>query len=83
MMIAPPIIPASVGAKIMTNSGKYAHYGSGLTNRTLRFASLAECINVSKIGTRPLNGNKSNAHLPSWLKKFNVRTFMSVVKKLK
>mmetsp|Transcript_1348 Transcript_1348/g.1964 ORF Transcript_1348/g.1964 Transcript_1348/m.1964 type:complete len:652 (-) Transcript_1348:189-2144(-) len=83
MMIDQPIIPASAEAKIMTNSGKYAHYGAGLTNRSLRFASLVECIDVSKNGTRLLNRNENDSCLPSWLRKFNVRTFVSAVKKLK
>jgi predicted aconitase len=47
-----PIIPPSKDATIMTNSGKYAHYGVGLTNRRLRFGSLAECVNASKDGVR-------------------------------
>ncbi|KAJ6438949.1 cis-L-3-hydroxyproline dehydratase [Purpureocillium lavendulum] len=32
---------------IMTNSGKYAHYGPGLTGRPFYFGSLAGCVDVA------------------------------------
>ncbi|UNI18114.1 hypothetical protein JDV02_004404 [Purpureocillium takamizusanense] len=32
---------------IMTNSGKYAHYGPGLTGRAFYFGSLAACVDVA------------------------------------
>ncbi|EYE91189.1 DUF521 domain protein [Aspergillus ruber CBS 135680] len=45
-MITEPIIPPSVGA-IMTNSGKYAHYGPGLTGKPFYFGSLARCVEAA------------------------------------
>jgi hypothetical protein len=84
MMTDEPIIPPSKDVTIMTNSGKYAHYGVGLTNWCLRFGSLAECVNASKDGVRLLNrGTSTNSYLPSWLRKFNSRTYMSMVKRFK
>jgi len=57
-MIEEPIIP--VKAKVlMTNSGKYAHYGPGLVDRPLHFGSLAQCIDAACEGKRV-------ATLPSW-----------------
>ncbi|KAJ4379853.1 hypothetical protein N0V86_005037 [Didymella sp. IMI 355093] len=38
-----PVIGRAVEC-IMTNSGKYAHYGPGLTGREFRFGSLEECV---------------------------------------
>jgi cis-L-3-hydroxyproline dehydratase len=35
----------------MTNSGKFAHYGPGVTGRKLHFGSLAECVNAACNGT--------------------------------
>lgn len=45
-MITGPIIQPSTGA-IMTNSGKYAHYGPGLTGRPFYFGSLAMCVEAA------------------------------------
>ncbi|KAJ6110480.1 hypothetical protein N7486_002715 [Penicillium sp. IBT 16267x] len=45
-MITEPTIPESQKA-IMTNSGKYAHYGPGLTGRSFYFGSLARCIEAA------------------------------------
>lgn len=45
-MITEPIIPPSAGA-IMTNSGKYAHYGPGLTGKPFYFGSLARCVEAA------------------------------------
>jgi len=58
-MIDEPIIP--VAAKtLMTNSGKYAHYGPGLVNRPMHFGSLAQCVDAASSGKR--------IHaLPEWL----------------
>ena len=81
MMTDEPIIPSSKDAVIMTNSGKYAHYGVGLTNRRLRFGSFSQCINASKSGVRMMN---DVACTPSWLKKTNtIRTLVSIAKRLK
>ncbi|KAK7417268.1 hypothetical protein QQX98_004702 [Neonectria punicea] len=45
-MITDPMISPSAKA-IITNSGKYAHYGPGLTGRDFYFASLSGCIDVA------------------------------------
>ncbi|KAG5654875.1 hypothetical protein KAF25_007631 [Fusarium avenaceum] len=56
-MITDPIIPLNTKA-IMTNSGKYAHYGPGLTGREFYFGSLADCVETACRGgagaARPL-----------------------------
>ncbi len=58
-MIIEPVIP--VGARtIMTNSGKYAHYGPGLTGRAFHFGSLAACVEAACTGT-------AGGGRPSWL----------------
>lgn len=58
-MIEEPVIPVDAQV-LMTNSGKYAHYGPGLVNRPLHFGSLAECIDVACRGKR-------TGALPDWL----------------
>ncbi|KAJ5947659.1 hypothetical protein N7466_000674 [Penicillium verhagenii] len=45
-MITDPTIPGSQNA-IMTNSGKYAHYGPGLTGKSFYFGSLARCVEAA------------------------------------
>jgi len=50
MLLDPPIIPPRETATIMTNSGKYAHYGPGLTNRRMRFGSMSQCIDAATSG---------------------------------
>jgi predicted aconitase/predicted aconitase with swiveling domain len=45
-MITEPTIPRSENA-IITNSGKYAHYGPGLTGRRFYFGSLARCVEAA------------------------------------
>jgi len=58
-MIEEPVIP--LNAKVlMTNSGKYAHYGPGLVNRPLHFDSLTECVEVACMG-------KPETVTPLWL----------------
>ena len=44
----------------MTNSGKYAHYGPGLSGRAVRFGSLADCVAAAVTG-----GLRRG--LPDWL----------------
>ena len=63
-MITEPIIPRSDNA-IMTNSGKYAHYGPGLTGRRFYFGSLARCVDAACQGGS-LQGK------PQWLQDSNV-----------
>jgi cis-L-3-hydroxyproline dehydratase len=48
MITEPLITPAT--KVIMTNSGKYAHYGPGLSGRTMRFGSLAACVDAAALG---------------------------------
>jgi predicted aconitase/predicted aconitase with swiveling domain len=48
-MIIEPLIPPSAKT-IMTNSGKYAHYGPGLTGRRFHFGSLAACVEAACTG---------------------------------
>lgn len=57
--IRDPVIKQDVKC-IMTNSGKYAHYGPGLTGREFRFGSLEECIESACTGIW-------EAKLPVWL----------------
>lgn len=45
---------------IMTNSGKYAHYGPGLTGRAFRFGSLRACVESACSGIW-------DAQIPPWL----------------
>ena len=57
--IVEPIFP--INAKgLMTNSGKYAHYAHGLSNRHSRLGSLEDCVNAAISGYAPLS-------LPRWL----------------
>ena len=58
-MITEPIIPPAKGA-IMTNSGKYAHYGPGLTGRPFYFGGLARCVHAACQGGSLLDR-------PQWL----------------
>ena len=59
-MITDPIIPP--GAKtIMTNSGKYAHYGPGLTGRRFYFGSIATCVAAAVKGEHLME-------IPRWLR---------------
>jgi len=53
-MIQEPIIPSDAKV-LMTNSGKYAHYGPGLVNRPMHFGSLAECVDTACTGKRKLS----------------------------
>ncbi len=57
--VTEPVIPPDAKI-ILTNSGKFAHYGPGLTGRTMRFASLAACVEAAVEG-RLARG------LPAWL----------------
>lgn len=57
--ITEPIFPVGA-AVLMTNSGKYAHYGKGLTGRDVRFGSLQDCA-------RAAVGGHAGTGLPSWL----------------
>lgn len=54
-----PIVPPAART-ILTNSGKYAHYGPGLSGKQVRFAALADCVAAAVTGRAP-------AALPAWL----------------
>ena len=70
MLLHPPIIPEK-GSTIMTNSGKYAHYGPGLTQRNFRFGSLSECLQTAHTGQLSRRG------VPGWMSR---RGFASVAR---
>jgi len=53
MLLDPPMIPSDPNATILTNSGKYAHYGPGLTDRNFRLGSMKDCVNAAWTGTLP------------------------------
>ncbi|MBB1489990.1 MULTISPECIES: aconitase X [unclassified Paracoccus (in: a-proteobacteria)] len=56
--ITEPVFPPQAQA-VMTNSGKYAHYGPGLSGRALRFGSLTDCARAARTGRA--------APMPHWL----------------
>ena len=58
-MIIEPVIPRAART-IMTNSGKYAHYGPGLTGRRFHFGSLAACVEAACTGA-------ASGRRPLWL----------------
>jgi predicted aconitase/predicted aconitase with swiveling domain len=47
--ISEPVFPRRT-AVVLTNSGKYAHYGPGLSGRTIRLGSLADCVEAALAG---------------------------------
>jgi cis-L-3-hydroxyproline dehydratase len=47
--ISEPVFPTQTKV-VLTNSGKYAHYGPGLSGRTVRFGSLADCATAILTG---------------------------------
>ena len=57
--IREPIFPQDAKV-LMTNSGKYAHYGKGLSGRDVRFGSLENCAQASISG-------HTLAEFPEWL----------------
>lgn len=57
--ISEPVFPTKTRA-LITNSGKYAHYGPGLSGRTVRFGTLADCVEATLTGRVP-------PRLPTWL----------------
>ncbi|WP_294927726.1 aconitase family protein [uncultured Paracoccus sp.] len=58
--ISEPVFPAATRT-LMTNSGKYAHYGPGLSGRAVRFGNLDQCMNAALTGSAP-------HALPGWLR---------------
>ena len=57
--IQEPVLPVQTRA-IMTNSGKYIHYGPGLTGKQFAFGNLEMCIDAACTG-------KTTGNPPSWL----------------
>jgi hypothetical protein len=57
--ISEPVLPPHTRT-LMTNSGKYAHYGPGLSGRSVRFGALADCVTAAVAKRVPVR-------LPSWL----------------
>lgn len=57
--ISEPVFPPGTRA-LMTNSGKYAHYGPGLSGRAVRFGGLSACAEAAVTGHAPRS-------LPIWL----------------
>ncbi|MFN6951885.1 MAG: aconitase X [Albidovulum sp.] len=57
--ISEPVFPPGTRT-LMTNSGKYAHYGPGLSGRAVRFGGLAACADAAVSG-------RVTATLPPWL----------------
>jgi len=58
-MIEEPVIPEDA-KELITNSGKYAHYGPGLVNRPVHFGSLAQCVEAACSATHQQT-------FPAWL----------------
>ncbi|WP_414153820.1 aconitase X [Paracoccus denitrificans] len=59
--ISEPVFPVQTHA-VMTNSGKYAHYGPGLSGRAVRFGNLAQCVRAALTGKAP-------GIMPDWMRK--------------
>ena len=57
--IREPVFPPATQVA-MTNSGKYAHYGPGLSGRVVRLGSLSDCITAALTG-------ESAPRRPDWL----------------
>ena len=64
MLLDPPVIPARPDATILTNSGKYAHYGPGLTQRNFRFGSMEDCVATAITGVLR---KRDASTMPRWL----------------
>jgi cis-L-3-hydroxyproline dehydratase len=57
--ITRPVFPEQAKV-VLTNSGKYAHYGPGLSGCAVRLGTLDDCIEAALTGAAP-------ARLPTWL----------------
>ena len=57
--IREPVFPPETQV-VLTNSGKYAHYGPGLSGRVVRLGSLSDCITAAVSG-------RAVPHQPDWL----------------
>lgn len=58
-LISEPVFPPSARV-VITNSGKYAHYGPGLSGRQVRFGGLAACAEAAVTGF-------ANSAAPGWM----------------
>ena len=58
-MLPEPVFPPDART-VLTNSGKYAHYGPGLSGRKVRFGGIADCAEVAVSGR-----HKGDA--PAWI----------------
>jgi cis-L-3-hydroxyproline dehydratase len=66
MLLNEPIIPSDPKAVILTNSGKYAHYGPGLTKRRFRYGSLLDCITAACTGLYPRRVQPNESCTAPW-----------------
>jgi predicted aconitase/predicted aconitase with swiveling domain len=57
--ITPPLFPSSARV-VMTDSGKYAHYGPALSGAAVRLGTLEDCVEAARTGRVP-------PRLPRWL----------------
>ena len=57
--ITRPVFPEQAEV-VLTNSGKYAHYGPGLSGCVVRLGTLDDCVEAALTGAAP-------ARLPAWL----------------
>lgn len=58
--ISEPVFPPKAKA-VLTNSGKYAHYGPGLSGRAVRLGSLSDCVTAALTGA-------AAPRLPDWIR---------------
>ena len=58
-LITEPVFPPAARV-VITNSGKYAHYGPGLSGREIRFGGLKACAEAAV-------GGRSEGTAPGWL----------------
>ena len=82
MLLDPPMIPLpGSNSTILTNSGKYAHYGPGLTGHKFRLGTMKDCIQAAMTGTLPrtrtASANISIRRLPWSAKTTNQATIRS------
>ena len=55
-VVVTPILPATPGAILMTNSGKFAHYAPPNTGYSVLYASLADCVESAVAGKPIIRG---------------------------
>lgn len=57
-VVVTPILPATPGAVLMTNSGKFAHYAPSNTGYSVLYASMADCVE-SAVAGKPIIGGRA------------------------